>query len=135
MINQKYTLYAFIDVFKDIGDPPSEKHTLERVDNSKGYIKGNVAIICWRCNHIKNDATIEDFKNIIKYMRNHELEQGYKRMAKDPEWSEGLDELTKLQLSKITPKARKIVDDFATGVAPSGVTTDDMNEAIRQGEL
>lgn len=43
--------------------------TLDRVDNSKGYVKGNVRVISWRANKVKNDSTIEELESILAYMR------------------------------------------------------------------
>ena len=43
--------------------------SFDRVDNNKGYIKGNVVIICNRCNSLKKDGTIADFENIIRYIK------------------------------------------------------------------
>lgn len=42
--------------------------SFDRIDNSKGYVRDNVAIICTRCNMIKKDATVEELRNILKYM-------------------------------------------------------------------
>ena len=47
-----------------IPDGPS----MDRIDSSKGYVVGNVAIICWRCNALKRDATLRELKNIVSYM-------------------------------------------------------------------
>lgn len=33
---------SFEVFYRDVGDPPSSKHTLDRIDNNKGYEKGNV---------------------------------------------------------------------------------------------
>lgn len=43
--------------------------TLDRIDSSKGYVKGNVCVISNRANRMKGNFTIEDFQKIINYMR------------------------------------------------------------------
>ena len=42
--------------------------TIDRIDNSKGYIKDNVKVISWRANRIKCDATIQELRAIVNYM-------------------------------------------------------------------
>lgn len=43
--------------------------SLDRADNSKGYIPGNAFIVCWRCNLLKADGTLDEFEKIIAYMK------------------------------------------------------------------
>jgi len=43
--------------------------SLDRVDNSKGYIPGNVRIISRWANLKKSSMTIEELERIIKYMK------------------------------------------------------------------
>ena len=45
--------------------------SFDRIDPTKGYVKGNVIIISWRANRIKNDGTLEDFKKIVDYLSIH----------------------------------------------------------------
>ena len=45
-----------------------ESPTLDRIDNSKGYVKGNVAVISNRSNSMKRDATLEEIQRMVKYM-------------------------------------------------------------------
>lgn len=47
--------------------------SLDRVDNSKGYIKGNVRVISSRANTLKGDGTVEEFIKIIEYMKDHQI--------------------------------------------------------------
>ena len=43
--------------------------SLDRIDPAKGYIAGNVGVICWRCNAIKRDATAAELEAIVLYVR------------------------------------------------------------------
>lgn len=43
--------------------------SLDRKIPSKGYVVGNVFVICWGCNSLKSDATIEDLDNLLAYMK------------------------------------------------------------------
>lgn len=43
--------------------------SLDRINSSLGYIKGNVAVISNRANVIKSNGTIETFQNIVEYMK------------------------------------------------------------------
>lgn len=49
---------------EDIGNSPS----LDRIDNSKGYIPGNVAVISLRANMIKTDATAAELSAVAAYI-------------------------------------------------------------------
>lgn len=40
-------------------------------DNSKGYTKDNIRIISLRANRLKNDATIKELENVLKYMKEY----------------------------------------------------------------
>ena len=40
--------------------------SLDRIDNTKGYIPSNVEVISWRANKLKNDATIGELIQFAK---------------------------------------------------------------------
>lgn len=46
--------------------------SLDRIDNSKGYIPGNVCVISDRANRIKNDGTAEEFERIAAWLRSYQ---------------------------------------------------------------
>ena len=43
--------------------------SVDRIDSSKGYIKGNVVIMSWRANRIKNDGTAEEHLKVYNFMK------------------------------------------------------------------
>ena len=51
------------------GTPNSASPTLDRIDNSKGYTKDNVAVISHKANSHKENLTIEQVENLLKYMK------------------------------------------------------------------
>jgi hypothetical protein len=52
----------FISFYKYVGDPPTPKHTLDRIDNNKGYIPGNVK---WSTN--KEQSNNKRTNHIIEF--------------------------------------------------------------------
>lgn len=53
---------------KDRTKRPDNIPSIDRVDPTKGYVKGNVRIISFRANRIKQDATEEELRAIAAYM-------------------------------------------------------------------
>ena len=49
------------------GSFKSNSPSLDRIDNSKGYIRGNVIVVSNRANSIKRDATIEELSRICSF--------------------------------------------------------------------
>ena len=51
-------------------------HSLDRIDSTKGYIPGNVAIISRRANVIKNNGSADEHRLIAEWMDKHSLAAG-----------------------------------------------------------
>lgn len=47
--------------------------SFDRIDCSKGYVKGNVAIISYRANRIKNNGSAEEHQRIAEWLNSHSL--------------------------------------------------------------
>ena len=45
--------------------------SIDRIDNTKGYIPGNIAIVSRRANILKKDATIEELVLLAKYYKRY----------------------------------------------------------------
>lgn len=48
--------------------PAFNSPSVDKIIPQLGYVKGNVQIISNRANIMKNDATLEDVKALLKYM-------------------------------------------------------------------
>ena len=49
--------------------------SIDRIDNSKGYVKNNIQIVSVRMNMWKSDLSLTKFKNLVK-MINNQLNNG-----------------------------------------------------------
>lgn len=49
------------------GRPKFSTPSLDRKDNSLGYIKGNIFVISWRANQLKSNMSILEMKGILAY--------------------------------------------------------------------
>jgi hypothetical protein len=59
-----------IPLFRTEGKATDNSPSLDRIDNSKGYIKGNVRIISHKANKHKADLSLEDIHRLFMYSRN-----------------------------------------------------------------
>lgn len=50
---------------KDNANHPS----IDRIDNSRGYVKGNVRVISWRANDLKKNSQIWEMELVLKYLK------------------------------------------------------------------
>jgi hypothetical protein len=55
------------------GKPTDKSPSIDQIKPGKGYVVSNVALICWRCNNLKRDATADELDTIVRWMRSHEV--------------------------------------------------------------
>lgn len=46
--------------------------TLDRIWPEFGYVKGNVRVISWKANRLKNNASLEDLLALVSYLKEEE---------------------------------------------------------------
>lgn len=49
---------------------------IDRIDSSRGYVRGNVAVISGRANRIKDNGSADEHERIAAWMRSHHARQG-----------------------------------------------------------
>lgn len=52
-----------------IGTRTDSSPSVDRINNDRGYVKGNVQVISFRANRIKNDASLEEMQKIVEYLK------------------------------------------------------------------
>lgn len=55
--------------YSQIGRQQANSASLDRYDNTKGYIPGNVNIISLRANELKRDGSLQEFQKIVDYLK------------------------------------------------------------------
>jgi hypothetical protein len=58
-----------IPLFFCEGKRSKNSFSLDRLDNSRGYVKDNVRIISFWANQMKGDMSIEQVEALLKYMK------------------------------------------------------------------
>ncbi len=43
--------------------------SIDRIDNTKGYVPDNICVISMKANDIKSDSTLEDLEAVVAYMK------------------------------------------------------------------
>lgn len=67
MVIPEYCPVLGIKLIKSENKVSDNSPTLDRINNSKGYIKGNVVVVSYKANRIKNNATIDELKKVYLY--------------------------------------------------------------------
>lgn len=58
-----------IPLFKGVGKVHDNSPSLDRIDQTQGYIKGNVAVISYQANRLKSNLTLDQLDNLVRYMK------------------------------------------------------------------
>jgi hypothetical protein len=54
--------------FKMDGMKNDASPSIDRFFPAKGYTQGNIALLCWRCNNLKRDASAHELRTIADWM-------------------------------------------------------------------
>jgi 5-methylcytosine-specific restriction endonuclease McrA len=50
------------------GEKDDASPSIDRIHPERGYTVANIAILCWRCNNLKRDATPTELKTVTDWM-------------------------------------------------------------------
>lgn len=57
-----------IPLFFTPGGRSKNSFSLDRIDNSRGYVRGNVRVISFWANQMKGDMTVDQVHSLLRYM-------------------------------------------------------------------
>jgi len=43
--------------------------SVDRIHPKKGYVLGNIALLCWRCNNLKRDSNSSELGKVVEWMK------------------------------------------------------------------
>jgi hypothetical protein len=58
-------------------DQENQSPSVDRINSSKGYVKGNVRIISRRANSLRKDGTLTEFKALVRDQEQINKSTGY----------------------------------------------------------
>jgi len=67
----KYCPVLGIELKQTKGYPGPASPTLDRIDNTIGYVPWNVCVISYKANMLKGNGTLEEFRAIVRYLELH----------------------------------------------------------------
>ncbi len=56
-----------IPLFFTKGKRTRNTPTIDRINNAKGYVRGNIVVVSWRANDLKKDATVQELRRLAKF--------------------------------------------------------------------
>ena len=68
-------VFPEIELIINDGKSSYNSPSLDRVDNNKGYTKGNIRVISSRANILKKNGSLNDFKRLIEYIESNSQEK------------------------------------------------------------
>lgn len=57
-----------IPLFSADGYAKDNSPSIDRIDPTRGYVRGNVMVISFRANTLKNDASIDELKRVLDFL-------------------------------------------------------------------
>ncbi len=48
--------------------PSNQSPSVDQIAPGEGYVSGNVALLCWRCNNLKRDASALELEKVARWM-------------------------------------------------------------------
>jgi hypothetical protein len=58
-----------IELVRGTGRATDQSPSIDRLNPNLGYVRGNVAVISWRANRIKNNGTADEHEAVARYIR------------------------------------------------------------------
>ena len=72
-----------IPMSQNVGVVKDNSPTLDRVDNSMGYIPSNVMVISYRANCLKRDSSVQELIKLVEYVVSHRSNKKVKVILED----------------------------------------------------
>lgn len=58
--------------------------SLDRIVPERGYVRGNVEVISWEANRLKNSATLEQLEALVDYLSRRVIPKHTRKVPRNP---------------------------------------------------
>tara|TARA_R110000868_G_C10464925_1_gene727746 strand:- start:34 stop:558 length:525 start_codon:yes stop_codon:yes gene_type:complete len=62
-------VFPEIELIRNEGIHKDNSPSLDRIDNNKGYVKGNIQVISYKANNLKNSGNVKDLERLLEYLK------------------------------------------------------------------
>lgn len=66
-IPRRCPVFGMVMTFEGSHQDKENTPTMDRIDNARGYVRGNITVVSWKANRIKSQLTVEEIIDLAAH--------------------------------------------------------------------